>query len=83
LQAAYEGNGAAHKISADMERIAKGIRETHDAAITGRMDAEATFDKAERRLSTSLAREGCHKAIAGWDLHEEAIRKAEVAVAKK
>jgi hypothetical protein len=83
LKAAYEGRSISNKVSAEVERLAKGIRETHDAAIAARMDAEATFDKAERRLSTSLAREGCHKAIAGWDLHEEAIRKAEVAAAKK
>ena len=83
LKAAYEGRSISNKVSAEVERLAKGIRETHDAAIAARMDAEATFDKAERRLSTSLAREGCHKAIAGWELHEEAIRKAEVAAAKK
>jgi hypothetical protein len=41
------------------------------------MDAEHTFDEAERLLSTSLAREGCQKAIRSWDLHEKAIRRAE------
>ncbi len=82
LRAAYEGNGT-HKAGAEVEKLAKGIRETHDAAIAAREDAEATFDKAERRLSTSLAREGCAKAIAGWDLHEAAIGKAELALAKK
>lgn len=83
LKAAYDGRSISNKISVEVERLAKGIRAAHDAAIAGRMDAEETFDKAERRLSTSLAREGCHKAIAGWDLHEDAIRKAEVAVLKK
>jgi len=64
-------------------QLAKGIKEAHDAAIRSRMDAEETFDKAEKRLSTRMAREGCEKAIAGWDLHELAIRKAESAVVKK
>lgn len=81
LREAYEGKNGGRKISAELTRLARGIREAHDAAIQARMDAEATFDKAERRLSASLAREGCHRAIAGWDLHEEAIRKAERAVA--
>jgi hypothetical protein len=43
------------------------------------LDAENTFDEAERQLSTRLAREGCAKAIASWELHEAAIRKAEAA----
>lgn len=76
LKAAYAGNG---KASTEVERLAKTLREAHEAAIKARMDAEETFEKAEKRMSTSLAREGCNKAIAGWDLHEEAIRKAEVA----
>jgi cell wall assembly regulator SMI1 len=85
LKAAYEQleGKPGNKPSAELERLAKTIKETHDAAIRGRMDAEETFDKAERRLSANLAREGCHKAIAGWDLHEEAIRKAEAAIARK
>jgi hypothetical protein len=83
LAAAYEGKNGEHKISGEVERLASAIRQAHDAALSARAEAEATFDKAERRLSTSLAREGCVKAIAGWDLHEEAIRKAELALAKK
>jgi hypothetical protein len=44
------------------------------------MDAEDTFDEAEKKLSTRLAREGCRKAIDSWDLHEQAIRKSEAAI---
>jgi hypothetical protein len=57
--------------------FAKRVKAADDEAYRARMDAEATFDEAERKLSTSLAREGCRKAIASWDLHEKAIRKAE------
>lgn len=82
LIAAYaQKNGG--KSSPEIVRLAASVREKHDAALAARADAEATFDKAERRLSTSLAREGCGKAIAGWDLHEEAIRRAETALMKK
>ncbi len=80
LKAAYEGRGNG---AADVVKLAKAIKEAHDAALAARQEAEDTFDKAEKRLSTSLAREGCQKAIHGWDLHEEAIRKAENALAKK
>lgn len=66
-------------IAADVKQLAKKLHDAFDAAHKGRMDAEETFDKAEKRLSTSLAREGCHKAIAGWNFHEEALRLAESA----
>jgi hypothetical protein len=86
LKTAYEHangkKGAGIESTAELQ-LAKSIKEAHDAAIRSRMDAEDTFDKAEKRLSARLAREGCEKAIAGWDLHELAIRKAESALAKK
>ena len=63
--------------------IAKKLKESDDEAYRARMDAEETFDKAEKQLSTSLAREGCLKAIHSWDLHEKAIRKAEAAISQK
>ena len=56
---------------------AKKVKEADNAAYRARMDAEETFDEAERQLSTSLARQGCRKAIQSWELHEKAIRKAE------
>ena len=57
--------------------FAKSVKKACDAAHRARQDAEDTFDEAERELSTRLAREGCKKAIASWELHEHAIRKAE------
>ena len=56
---------------------AKKVKEADDEAHRARMDAEETFDIAEKQLSTALAREGCRKAIRSWELHESAIRKAE------
>ena len=53
------------------------VKKADDAAYTARMDAEAMFEEAERRLSASMAREGTQKAIDAYCLHEHAIRKAE------
>ena len=60
--------------------IARKVKEADDQACQARMEAEKTFDEAERQLSTGLAREGCRKAIHGWELHEKAIRKAETVI---
>lgn len=57
--------------------LAKRMKEANDEAYRARELAEETFDKAERQLSTRLAREGCVKAIYAWDMLEEAIRKGE------
>jgi hypothetical protein len=63
-----------------IELLVEKIKQADKAASRARMDAEKTFDEAERVLSTSLAREGCKKAIHSWELHEKAIRMAEAAM---
>jgi len=60
--------------------LAKKLKESDDEAYRVRMDAEDTFDQAEKKLSSRLAREGCQKAIDSWDLHEQAIRKSEAVI---
>jgi hypothetical protein len=60
--------------------IAKKVKEADDEAYRARMDAEETFDMAEKQLSTALAREGCRKAIHSWELHEKAIQRAEALI---
>jgi len=67
----------------ELRAFAKEMKRADDCAYRARMDAEDTFDEAERQLSTRLAREGCRKAIHSWDLHEKAIRKAETAVGSR
>jgi hypothetical protein len=52
-------------------------RQADGEAFRARMVAEETFDRAERLLSTGLAREGCVKAIRSWELKERAIGLAE------
>lgn len=53
------------------------MKEADKAWREARMAAEATFDEAERRMSTDMAREGATQAIAAWELTERAIRRAE------
>jgi hypothetical protein len=59
---------------------AKKVKEADDEARRARMDAEETFDAAEKQLSTAVAREGCRKAIYSWELHEKAIRRSEAVI---
>jgi hypothetical protein len=42
-----------------------------------RAAAEAQFDEADRRMSTSMACTGAQMAIEAWELREKVIRKAE------
>lgn len=90
LKAAYEelkakpdhkANGASP--SSDAKLLAKRVKEADAEAYRIRMEAEDIFDKAERRLSTSMARDGCRKAIEGWLVHEKAIRLAETGIDSK
>jgi len=66
-------------ISPAVRLAAKHIKQADDEAEHARLDAEDTFDQAERRMSTELAREGARKALRTYDLREAAIRKSEAA----
>ena len=59
------------------------VKEADDAAEKAHLDAEETFDEAERRLDTGMAQNGAEKAIDSWVLREKAIRRAEAAGRKK
>lgn len=67
-------------LSPEIKHLAKSLREAHEEAYRARMDAEDTFDVAERRLSTSMAREGTRKAITSWELFEKVIVKFQEAL---
>ncbi len=69
----------ARHVDPALKLAAQRVKEADDIATQARMDAEATFDLAERRLSGSMAREGAEKAIYAYDVREKAIRKAEAA----
>ena len=63
--------------SAELRSLARRVKDADDEAWRAHLDAEATFDKAEKILSTSMAREGCRKAILSWELCAKAIVAAE------
>lgn len=67
------------EIEALVEMVIAADRAAHRARIV----AEETFDEAEQQLSTSLAKEGCKRAIRSWILHEKAIRAAEALEGKR
>ncbi len=69
----------ANNIDPAVRQAAKRLKDAADEAFRAHMEAEEVFAEAERRMSTSLAREGCGKAILAWELTETAIRKAEAA----
>jgi hypothetical protein len=71
------GGAASQAFDPQVMLYVQKVKEADDAARRARVDAEATFDEAERQLNTSLAREGCQKAIRQWELDEKAIRRAE------
>jgi hypothetical protein len=72
-------NSKANSRTIDPEILAtvRDIKKADDEAEEKRLDAEDTFEQAERSMSTSGAREGARKALETYDLHEKAIRKAE------
>jgi hypothetical protein len=53
------------------------VKEADDDAYNAHEDAEDIFAEAEKKMSTSMARDGARKALEAYDLHEAAIRKAE------
>lgn len=85
LKAAYDNLRSKQGGAGDSQvgDFVKRVKEADDAAYRARMDAEDTFDEAEKQLSAAMAREGCKKAIHSWEMHEKAIRKAESAPSLK
>jgi|SRR5208283_1815169 len=78
-----KGKGDSQDFAPELLAIAKGVFEADEETERMRLDAEDTFDEGERRMSVSLARDGARKALARYDLHEKAIRKAEAAARPK
>jgi hypothetical protein len=88
LEASTNGNARARQkyekakeeaedVPAEIKLAVQRVKEADDEAEEARLDAEDTFDEAERRMSADMAREGARKAIASWELREKSIRKAE------
>lgn len=68
--------------NSEIDLLIEKVIKADDVARRARLDAEETFDLAEKRMSIDLAREGCKKAIHSWELLEKAIRQAQ-AVAER
>ncbi len=68
-----------NSISPEMKALAAEVKAALDEKEEVRLDAEAIFDDAERRMSTQGARNGAARALDTYDLHENAIRKVEAA----
>lgn len=75
--------GASKDFDPETLATAKRVLEADAEAETMRLDAEDTFAEGERKLSVAMARQGAQKALATYDLHEKAIRKAEAAAKAK
>jgi len=71
------GGSEAESGNSQIELLIENVLKADQAAKHAKQVAEDTFDEAERRMSTDLAREGCKKAIHSWALHEKAIHTAE------
>jgi hypothetical protein len=71
------------KIDAKVLAAVTKVKEADDDAYNAHEDAEEVFAEAERKMSTSGAREGARKALEAYDLHEAAIRKAEALAKEK
>ena len=70
------------KIDPRVVAVVKRVKEADDEAYNAHEDAEDAFAEAEKRMSTSMAREGARMALVAYDLHEAAIRKAEALAPK-
>jgi hypothetical protein len=75
----HEKDPETANIAPALRLTAERVKEADDEAERVRLDAEDTFDEAERRMNTELAREGARKALKTYDLREHAIRLAEAA----
>jgi hypothetical protein len=68
---------ASGKVDAKVLAAVTKVKQADDEAYNAHEDAEDMFAEAERKMSTSGAREAARKALEAYDLHEAAIRTAE------
>jgi len=73
----------AEHVDPQIKATAKKVKDALDEAYSVRMKAEDMFDEAEKRLSTSMAREASQVAIDAYNMREKAVRKAETAGRQK
>jgi hypothetical protein len=71
------GKRTAHEVDPELLAAAQKVREFDEECNKAHVEAEAQFDEADRRMSTSMAREGSQMAIEAWKMRERFIRKME------
>ena len=64
-------------VDPEMKEAIQELKAFDKEAHKARMDAEAQFDEADRRLSTSMACDGCRMALDAWEMREKYVRKME------
>ncbi|MFN7996152.1 MAG: hypothetical protein U0Q18_21255 [Bryobacteraceae bacterium] len=74
-----KARAAAREVDPKVKALAKRLKEADDEAYALRMKAEDTFAEAEKRMSTSMAKEGSRQAIEAWEMREKLVRKFEAA----
>ena len=67
----------------ELKAALKRLKEADHEGRQARDAAEAQFDEADRRMSTSMACKGAQMAIDAWELREKFIRMAEAVARKK
>lgn len=67
----------AKDVDPEVKLAARKLKEADEEAYALHMQAEETFDEADRRMSTSMAREGARQAIDAWETREKFVRKME------
>jgi hypothetical protein len=67
----------ARAVGPEIKTAVQKVKEADLGALSARIQAEDTFDEAEKRMSTSMACEGARQAIAAWELREKLVRKLE------
>ena len=70
-------------LDAEVKSALELIRQVDDQSQSAHEAAEAQFDEADRRMSSSMACEGAQMAIDAWELREKFIRKAEALARRK
>jgi hypothetical protein len=71
------------ELDREMQEALQRLHELDEEARQAHEAAEAQFDEADRRMSSSMACTGAQMALDAWALRESFIRKAEALARKK
>jgi hypothetical protein len=67
-------------IPPELLAVAERVKNADEIATKARLCAEDTFDRAERQMSASLARQGAEEALEAYELRYIALEEAEKAL---